>query len=99
MNRARTTGEIQADFGQQIKTLRLRKNASQIELAQQAGIALGALKNLELGKGATLKTLIKALRALDRLEWLETIAPLVSISPLQMIETNRPTRQRASPKR
>ena len=68
MNRARTTGEIQADFGQQIKTLRLRKNASQIELAQQAGIALGALKNLELGKGATLKTLIKALRALNQLE-------------------------------
>jgi hypothetical protein len=39
------------------------------------------------------------LRALDRLEWLETIAPVVSISPLQMIKANRPARRRASPKR
>ena len=99
MDRARTTEEVEADFGQQIKTLRLRKNVAQTELAQQAGVALGALKNLELGKGATLKTLIKVLRALDRLEWLETIAPTVTISPLQMIKTRKPMRQRASPKR
>ncbi len=94
-----TTEEAEADLGQQIKTLRLRKNVSQTDLAQQAGIALGALKNLELGKGATLKTLIKALRALDRLDWLETIAPPVSISPLQMLKTSRPARQRASPRK
>jgi transcriptional regulator with XRE-family HTH domain len=99
MTSNRTTEEIEADFGRQIRSLRLRKNVTQIELAQRAGVALGALKNLELGKGATLKTLIRVLRALDRLQWLETIAPVVSISPLQMIKANRPARRRASPKR
>ncbi|OGQ98703.1 MAG: hypothetical protein A2505_01940 [Deltaproteobacteria bacterium RIFOXYD12_FULL_55_16] len=38
------------------------------------------------GKGATLKTLIKTLRALDRADWLLSLAPLVSISPLQMLK-------------
>jgi transcriptional regulator with XRE-family HTH domain len=99
MTSNRTTEEIEADFGRQIRSLRLRKNVTQIELAQRAGVALGALKNLELGKGATLKTLIRVLRALDRLQWLETIAPVVSISPLQMIKANRPARRRVSPKR
>jgi transcriptional regulator with XRE-family HTH domain len=99
MIRGRTTEEIEADFGGQIRALRLRKNVAQTELAQRAGVALGALKNLEQGNGATLKTLIRVLRALDRLEWLETIAPVVSISPLQMIKANRPARRRASPKR
>jgi len=95
----RTTHEVEASFGRQIKALRLRKNLHQIDLAGQAGIALGALKNLELGKGSTVKTLIKVLRALDRLDWLETIAPAVSISPLEMLKSRRPTRQRASPKK
>jgi len=99
MDRAKTTEEIEADFGQQIKALRLRRNLHQIEIAKQAGIALGSLKNLELGKGAILKTLIKVLRALDRLDWLDTFAPTVSISPLQMVKSHKPARQRASPKR
>jgi transcriptional regulator with XRE-family HTH domain len=99
MDNGRTTEEIEIELGQQIKALRLRKNVPQVELAQRGGVALGALKNLELGKGATVKTLIRVLRALDRLDWLATIAPTVSISPLQMIKANKPARQRASPKR
>jgi len=64
----------------------------------RAGIALTAVKNLESGKGATLKTLIKTLRALDRADWLASLAPAVSISPLQMLKS-KPARQRASRKR
>jgi hypothetical protein len=63
-------------------------------LAEQAGVGLTALKNLESGKGAALKTLIKILRALNRIDWLETLAPAVSISPLQMLKS-KPVRQRA----
>jgi hypothetical protein len=39
--------------------------------------------------------LVKVLRTLGRVEWLETLAPTVSISPLQMLKT-KPSRQRAS---
>jgi hypothetical protein len=66
-----------------------------MQLASQAGIALNAVKNLERGKGATLRSLIQVLRVLNRVDWLSALAPAVSISPVQMLKTKAP-RQRAS---
>jgi transcriptional regulator with XRE-family HTH domain len=85
-------------LGGQVRALRLRENLDQRALAERAGVGLSALKNLESGKGATLKTFIKTLRAIGRADWLETLAPVVSISPLQMLKS-KPVRQRASPVR
>lgn len=95
MTESITTEDWEIELGEQVRNLRLRSNLDQQSLATQAGIGLSALKNLESGKGATLKTLIKTLRALERPEWLATLAPNVSISPLQMLKT-QPVRQRAS---
>ena len=95
MDISKTTEDWETELGEQVRQLRLRANLDQQSLARRAGIGLSALKNLESGKGATLKTLIKTLRALDRAAWLETLAPNVSISPLQMLKT-QPARQRAS---
>lgn len=92
---AQTTQELEQGLGAQIRALRLRKNLKQEVLAAQAGVALSALKNLETGKGAALKTFLKVLRALDRVEWLEGLAPAVSISPIQLLE-RKSGRQRAS---
>lgn len=94
----KTTEEIEKELGEQIRSLRLRRNSHQEALAERAGVALSALKNLESGKGTALKTFIKVLRALDRLEWLDTLAPAVSISPLQILKS-KPPRRRASRKR
>lgn len=91
----KTVGEWEIELGQQIRAIRLRMNFDQISLADTAGISLTALKNLETGKGATVKTLIRVLRALGRPDWLTTLAPPVSISPLQMLKTKK-ARQRAS---
>ena len=98
MEPAKTVEEWEAELGEQVRALRLRGNLDQITLAGRAGIGLTAIKNLESGKGATLKTLIKTLRALERADWLASLAPPVSISPLQMLKA-KPVRQRASPKR
>jgi transcriptional regulator with XRE-family HTH domain len=98
MDNAKTTEEVEKELGHQIRSLRLRKNLDQERLSERAGVALSALKNLESGKGAALKTFIKVLRALERLEWLNTLAPTVSISPMQMLHS-KPGRQRASRKR
>ncbi len=93
----RAAEEWEVGLGGQIRALRLRQNLDQQQLAEQAGIALNAVKNIERGKGATLRSLIQVLRVLNRVEWLRTLAPAVSISPVQMLKTKRP-RQRASPR-
>ena len=90
-----TTNEWEAELGRHLRELRLRQNIDQRQLAAQAAVALNAVKRLEGGKGATLTSLIKVLRALGREEWLGTLAPQVSISPLRMLKA-RPVRQRVS---
>lgn len=95
MENAKTAEELQVEFGQQLRELRLRRNIDQRQLAEQAGVALNAVKHLENGRGATLASLVKVLRALGRADWLETLAPTVAISPLQMLKAKQP-RQRAS---
>lgn len=89
---------LEAELGRQIRTLRLRQNLDQHQLADRAGIALNAVKNLEAGKGSTLRSLIQALRVLNREDWIRSLAPPVSVSPIQMLNTKAP-RRRASRKR
>lgn len=89
--------EWEIELGRQIRALRLRQNLDQQQLADQAGIALNAVKNLERGTGATLRSLIQVLRVLNRIDWLRALAPAVSISPVQMLRTKGP-RKRASPR-
>ncbi len=91
----RTSAEWQAELGRQIRALRIRHNLDQRQLSERAGIALNAVKNIERGKGATLHSFIQTLRVLNRADWLGSLAPAVSISPVQMLKTRAP-RQRVS---
>lgn len=95
MQNAKTPEEMEVEFGRQLRDMRLRRNIDQRQLAEQAGVALNAVKNLENGRGATLSSLVKVLRSLGRADWLETLAPTVTISPMQMLKAKQP-RQRAS---
>jgi transcriptional regulator with XRE-family HTH domain len=90
----KTPEELEMTLGRQLRDLRLRQNIDQRKLADQAGVALNAVKNLEGGKGATVSSFIKILRALGRTEWLHSLSPEVSISPLQMLKA-KTVRQRA----
>ena len=90
--------ELERELGRQVRAIRLRQDLNQQQVADRAGIALNAVKNLESGKGATLRTLTQTLRALNRGEWIGTLAPAVSISPVQMLRRKTP-RQRASRKK
>lgn len=86
---------LELALGEQLRAIRLRANLDQRQLAERAGVALNAVKNLENGKGSTLHSLIQVLKVLDRTDWLGALAPAVSISPVQMLKTRAP-RQRAS---
>jgi transcriptional regulator with XRE-family HTH domain len=85
-------------LGEQLRDLRLRQNLDQRELAARAGVALNAVKRLESGQGSTVRSLVRVLRALGRADWLQSLAPPVSVSPLQLLES-RGARRRASRRR
>ena len=95
MSTHHTVDELEAVLGTAARALRLDMNIDQQTLAGRAGISVGALKNLESGRGSTVKTLVSVLKALDRQDWLTTIAPTASVNPLTHTESASP-RQRAS---
>jgi transcriptional regulator with XRE-family HTH domain len=97
MNVISSPEELALAVGENIKTLRLQKNLTQHSLAEQAGVSMTALRHLESGQGANLFTLIRIVRALDKQEWLQALAPRVTINPLHM--TSSHTRQRARQKK
>ena len=93
-----STAEWERYLGEQFRAMRIRAGVEQAVLAERADVSTGAIKNLESGKGSSLKTLIKIVRCLGRTDWLESLAPQVSVSPMQMLAAARRTgpRQRVS---
>jgi hypothetical protein len=48
-------------------------------------VSVTALSSLERGKGSSLKTLVAVVRALGRDDWLQSLAPPVTVSPMQLL--------------
>ncbi len=86
---------IAAELGHRIKSLRLRKNVTQQQLAEATSLSLNSIKSLESGRGK-LTTLIAVLRELGVLHDLDNFIPEPGISPLQLARMRGKKRQRAS---
>lgn len=86
--------ELQAALGKQLQELRIAKNLSQITTAEKAGISEKALRNLEAGRGSSIETLVRVLKALDSLDGLRLLAPKPSVSPLALLRNSETARRR-----
>lgn len=93
-----TVEELEQRLGDQVRRIRLGRDATVEQTAERAGVSARTVQNLERGRGSTLATLVKVLRALDAEEWLTTLAePDETISPMALLEGGRARpRQRAS---
>jgi len=89
-----STEELETRLGADIKALRLLNATDRQTLANRAGVSLNAIKRLENGSGATIRTLVKVLRALDRVDWLSALTPRITVNPLNMLR-DQVQRQRA----
>lgn len=97
----RSTKEWEVEIGNAVRRLRLHQNRTQQDLAIAANISLSALKNLEMGRGSSVRTLILVARTLDRSDWLASLAlPEAKVSPMQLLRERKKkttqTRRRAS---
>lgn len=92
--------ELLTELGQRLRQQRLVKPWTQQDLAHHAGVALSAVKKLESGGNATLKSLVKVAQALSLAEDLSALFVLnatVSIAAMERAELA--PRQRARPRR
>ena len=81
--------ELQSRLGEQLQSLRLAKNLDQRTTAEKAGISEKALRNLEAGRGSSVESLLRVLKALDSLEGIEMLAPKPSVNPLALLRSTK----------
>lgn len=92
-------GELQQLLGARLKRLRLSRNLDQRATAEKAGISEKALRNLEAGRGSTVETLLRVLKALDYLQGLDMLAPEASVNPLDLLRQPKPPQRVRRPRR
>jgi transcriptional regulator with XRE-family HTH domain len=82
--------ELQIELGHRLRQLRLWRNLDQRSAADKAGIARAALQNLEAGRGSSVQTLVRTLKALNYPEGIELLAPEPTVNPLALLRSKRP---------
>lgn len=90
--------ELQIHLGKQMRRLRLSRNLDQLTTAEKAGISEKALRSLETGKGSTVETLVRVLKALDALHGLDSLAPAPTVDPMAMLRLGMEPRRARHPR-
>lgn len=90
-----TSEEIRLEIGSRLKTQRLARGWSQIELAGRAAVAKGTLQNLENKGVGTLDSFIRVVLALDLSDQLQTLFNMKVQSIAQMEAAEKAKRLRA----
>jgi transcriptional regulator with XRE-family HTH domain len=102
MTSARQTVDEQLSaIGSALRDRRTRAGLTQEDLAQQADISLGALQNLEHGKGSSVRTLLRVSRLLGTDQWVEALQqPRAStVSPMQLLREQKSAAKRTRVRR
>lgn len=93
--------EWERRLGENIRTVRLRENLTQAEVARRANIDRTTVGRIENGDGGSISSLVQIARVLGREDWLGSFTPTApTISPMQQLREQQrqeaTQRQRAS---
>jgi transcriptional regulator with XRE-family HTH domain len=84
-------------IGERLAALRLARNLTQRQVAEEAGLGLRTVQRLEQGAAAThLSGFIRVCRVLGLLERLDTFIPEPPVSPMAQLQQQGRKRRRAS---
>lgn len=83
-----STDERERQVGEQVRRLRLDQGLDQVELARRADLSPSTVQSLEGGRGSTLRSLVRVLRALGADDALTRLAPASAVSPLDVLRSS-----------
>ena len=86
-------------LGARLAQIRLSRNLTQAQLAQDAGAALRTIKRLEAGDNVSLDTLFRVMGALRLATHLDAFLPDPNVRPMERVKLSGQERQRASGRR
>jgi transcriptional regulator with XRE-family HTH domain len=91
---ALSDGDILKEIGKRIKDYRFKQKLTQRELAEQTGISLFTIAQIERGKSVSLNNWLSVLRILKLLDNLEMLLPEIGVSPVELLKLKGKTPQR-----
>jgi len=89
---------VLAALGERLARRRLRRDLTQQQLADEAGVSRRTVVRLEAGESTQLTNLVRVLRVLGLIEDLAALAPEPGPSPLEQLRNRGRERKRASGK-
>jgi transcriptional regulator with XRE-family HTH domain len=100
ITKSATDDAVLAELGGRLARIRLERNLTQGQLAEQAGVSKRTVERLETGAVATqLSVFIRVCRVLGMLERFETLVSEPIPSPVAQLKLRGRQRQRASGKK
>lgn len=95
-----TDETVLRELGARLAQVRLGRNLTQAQLAEQAGVSKRTVERLESGSVATqLSGFIRVCRVLDILERFDVMVPEPALGPVEQLKLRGRKRQRASARR
>lgn len=82
-----------------LEEIRLSRNVSQAELAEQAGVSRSTMTRIADGKAVSLDSFVRVMQALRLTDHLAALLPDPTIRPVDRVQLDGSERQRASQKR
>ncbi|MHB1208991.1 MAG: helix-turn-helix transcriptional regulator [Acidimicrobiales bacterium] len=91
--------DLVTKLGESVRALRIDHRLTQVELAKRANVSVGAVKNLETGRGSNTTTLVRVVHVLGHDDWLSALTPSAPVfNPLDLLATPA-TSSRRGPRR
>jgi transcriptional regulator with XRE-family HTH domain len=91
---------VEQEIGARVQKERLKQNITQSRLAKLTGLSRVTISLFETGKGSSLSSFVQIIRALQKLENLDSLLPTTEYSPVEILRMQeKGTRQRASQKK